>query len=105
MSDPDVLAELDAWIATCDEVWGRDCSIPKRARDEIVALREMREAHIRMLSANLSEARAEALEEAARVAREFAEPEIADNRRMNLCRIFAARIAAAIRALKDKRDE
>jgi hypothetical protein len=85
----DVVAELDRWLG-----WGcrgidplRVCI--QRARDEIVALRANNEATKRM-SYDCVQARAEALEEAARCVEEtvpFAEADEA---------------AAAIRALKAK---
>ena len=97
MSDPDVVAELDAWIATCDEVWGRDCSVPKRARDEIVALRE-RLGSLRELSGPIIDLiriiRAEALEEVA---------QIMDLHSDKI--ITGTFLAWAIRALKERDDE
>ena len=88
----DIVAELDRWLA----VWRThfagtpsvDMAVIQRARDEIVTLRAMREAHIRMLSANNDDARDEALEEAARLCD-----------RIGLDG-FASDGAAAIRALK-----
>lgn len=56
---------------------------------EIMALRDMREAHIRMLTANHDEARDDALEEAARVVEDHFNPET------------SGECAAAIRALKE----
>lgn len=101
----DVVAELDAWLnrnPMTDRVLTL-AALVQRARDEIAALRAMREAHIRMLSAKLDEddenmrrwiakARAEALEEAARVADGYCTDRTDD-------------VARGIRALKEKGDE
>lgn len=73
-----------------------------RARDEIVVLRAMREAHIRMLSANCHEARNDALEEAARVCDEPAK-RLREELGWSAEAELLERYAAAIRALKDKK--
>lgn len=63
-----------------------------RLNAEIAVLRDMREAHIRMLTANQNETRTEALEEAARVALRWQNEACGEFDR-------ALAIAAAIRAL------
>lgn len=100
MPADDVVAELDDWLAReattlkhypADDV---DTELLERARDEIVALREMRDAHIRILSASLDDkaaTRDAALEEAAQVC-------IGLVRGFPQCGIAAS----AIRKLKDK---
>ena len=94
----DIVAELDRAIA---EPFGWHTAIMQRARDEIMMLREMREAHIRMLMANNDDARNDALEEAARrcdrLATDYTIPVSADNW-SDGCRGCAGRI----RALKYK---
>lgn len=93
----DIVAELDEWLEVTssepDEQWLAERLMLQRARAEIMTLRAMREAHIRMLSANNDDARDEALEEAAMVADRWEERPEFDR---------AAAIAAAIRALKDQ---
>lgn len=96
MSEPDVTEALNSWLslpAGMDVVTSVNMkahrTLIERARDEIVALREMREAHIRMLRANEMDARAKALEEAANI--------VDDACLGSSCRAFRA-----IRALKDK---
>ena len=88
----DILAELDAWLDDYDrrtETGKDDIEIPLvlRARDEIVALRKRCIAYI----AHREIVRAEALEEAAR---------LADGYCMN-CNLTDD-LARAIRALKEK---
>lgn len=81
----DVVAELDAWLGAWEGPDDYRLTV-QRARDEIMTLRAMREAHIRMLAANCDDARDEALEEAAQLAHANGFGET----------------AAAIRALKEK---
>ena len=84
MSEPDIVADLDEWLpnlvnfpATQDRM--------KRARDEIVALREDKA----LTAAVARHARAEALEQAAKIADDAWDP-------------LAAAIARDIRSLKDR---
>lgn len=105
----DIVAKLEAWLA--DNVTAIiDCTVVERACNEIVALREMRDAHVRILSARLDEdeenmrrwiakARVEALEEAAHECDE--EAKISSEGFRDGCEICAA----AIRALKDRRHD
>jgi hypothetical protein len=88
----DVIEALDRWLASGTH--GFD-TLVQRARDEIVALRELGPYVADALNA-AQQARAEALEEAARVC---------DERAMtgtNITNQTAHSLAAAIRALKDK---
>jgi hypothetical protein len=102
MSD-DIVAELDRWldetsrehpeVARCGYValWTIDREAVRRARDEIVALRDDRNAHAAREAGVLARiAWVEALEEAARVADGY-------------CTERTDSVAAAIRALKEKR--
>lgn len=98
MPADDIVAELDDWLAReattlkhypADDV---DTELLERARDEIVALREMREAEFRMLSTN----RDEVLEVAAHECDEEAKGSSEGFR--DGCETCAA----AIRALKNK---
>jgi hypothetical protein len=104
----DIVAELDGWLAVTDDKyeWLIDQETVKRARDEIVALREgqyvasleqeivgLRElvaAEVDRSQEFADGIRAEALEEAARVVEDRVRPE------------DATEITAAIRALKEK---
>ena len=90
MSEPDVVAELEAAIAAVDEGRRIPVGLARRARDEIVALRLELDSDKRFEET----VRAEALEEAAR---EAADAWLTDHEKY-----AAARCAAAIRALKDK---
>jgi hypothetical protein len=92
----DIVAELDYWLAEPNrKLWGLDRQRVKRARDEIVALREKLEITGRHLDGaynhRLPEVRADALEQAARVIEAW---ETMD--------VWRSEGAAAIRALKDK---
>ena len=104
MSEPDVVAELDEWLAReattlkhypADDV---DTGLLQRARDEIVRLREIAtrpSSELHALTKERDEARAEALAECIRICPECA------------YRIMALDTVGArhLRALKDKRDE
>lgn len=105
-----VVAELDRYLDR-DETVGFT-EMVQRARDEIVALREMRDAHIRILSARLDEdeenmrrwiakARAEALEEAALVCEEPAR-RLREELGWSAEAELLERYAAAIRTLKER---
>jgi len=71
MSDDDIVAELDWWLSTVEERHGPNAirTLLRRARDEVVALRDRippsREPYYRITQERMHEIRAEALEEAA----------------------------------------
>ena len=82
MSEPDVVAELDAWVVNCPEP-----SLIRRARDEIVAMRG-------------------AWPEALRLARSEAFEEVAQIMDLHSDKIITGTFLAwAIRALKERDDE
>lgn len=87
----DVVTELDRWLAMWSSHFGGtqsvDMEVVKRARDEIVALRKLTDGD--WVWKQITDARNEALEEAARKAEHYEAP------------IWSAMIAAAIRALKE----
>ena len=108
MSEPDVVAELDAWPLEISESNAPgDEWILGRARDEIVALRdELRRQEIRAEAwrDKGAAARAEALDDAMRSCVMLAR----SMRKVDSDASFGAGILAAraaISALKDKRDE
>jgi hypothetical protein len=89
VTDRDIVAELDRWLKL--DMPGDDRGVLQRARDEIVALRDDRNAHAAREAGVLARiAWVEALEEAARVADGY-------------CTERTDSVAAAIRALKEKR--
>lgn len=100
VTERDVVAELDRWIALAKDMASRDmCEMLQRARDEIVALREKGAtlvegfAAIRAANAIADKARDEALEEAAQLCQaRFKRP----------LDVEALNCARAIRSLKDK---
>lgn len=98
MTPPDIVTLLNTWLHEC-ELAGAEpsCVLIRRARDEIVMLRELVADEADRSQEFADHIHDEAMEQAARIALEFAEPEITDNKRKNECRMFAARIAAAIR--------
>jgi len=92
----DIVAELDRWLRDYPaEEWSPlDREDVQRARDEIVALRTKEgETLHRLFKDELANARAEALEQAAVFVADYFEDRWAGHQ-----------CAAAIRALKDKRD-
>jgi hypothetical protein len=98
MSEPDIVAELDRWLARLEEKGFASCSGPvllQRARNEIIGLREKLEITGRHLEGaynhRLPEVRVEALEQAARVIEAWGTMDV-----------WRSEGAAAIRALKDK---
>lgn len=101
MSEPDVVAELDAWI-TAGAIDGRMPDNPvvtamRQARDEIVALRdEMKRKIVAFDRAACENARSGALEEAASICENLRPYAGANGSHHYLA------CAAAIRALKDK---
>jgi C4-dicarboxylate-specific signal transduction histidine kinase len=107
MSD-DVVAELDAWLEALGGQGRIDVSATflRRARDEIVALQEYKSSVAAHVVKTVSEARAEALEEAARVCKREEKEQslkaVGDEDVDADYEIACARCAAAIRALKDK---
>ncbi|HEY2533940.1 MAG TPA: hypothetical protein VGJ20_39470 [Xanthobacteraceae bacterium] len=98
----DIVAELDRYVAELDRYLADD-AVVRRARDEIVTLRErLREQNAISVTRENAHAatriaRAEALEEAARVCEQ---PYTTGSTGSTL-----KAIAKAIRALKDKRDD
>jgi ABC-type taurine transport system substrate-binding protein len=109
----DVVEELDRYLAD-DETIGVTAMV-QRARDEIVALRQRCALHedLEFVSKNeLTQARDEALEEAARVCDEHANrPTVHNDTTDRMAHavvqqsIAAISCATAIRALKDDRDD
>jgi len=108
MTDPDIVAELDAWLADTPRIGQAAIErsrMIQRARDEIVALRAETDREGSLLerqSKTLTAVRAEALEEAAQACQalpaEYPLP-LFDGDLWAGCR---RRFSAAIRALKDK---
>ena len=88
MTEPDIVAELDDWISreNMDDPPGKKL---KRARAEILALRDVVNKQWTGVEHGKYKARAEALEEAAKIADDAWDP-------------LAAAIARDIRSLKDQ---
>jgi len=105
MTDPDIVAELDAWLADTPRIGQAAIErsrMIQRARDEIVALRAETDREGSLLerqSKTLTAVRAEALEEAARLCIGAAEHGFPEHESTRL------RLARAIRALMDKPHE
>jgi hypothetical protein len=95
MNEPDIVAELDEWLA--DPYPTHWQPMIQCARDEIVALRE--NVHIKPLELIAAKARAEALEEAAALCERVADHGFPDNEGVR------RRLARSIRLLKDKPHE
>ena len=92
----DVVVELDRWLDNSnDHTTPIDRIVVQRARDEIVALRRLRDG---LVAPALASARTEALEEAAQVCEQYCDSPM-------IVQIAGKGAAAAIRALKEKRDD
>jgi len=99
MTEPDIVAELDAWLSHYAYDPPEWCAAAQRARDEIVVLRGDRTVLAAATRRHVADARAEALEEAARLCIGAAEHGFPEHESTRL------RLARAIRALMDKPHE